>query len=163
MYPRFFRFLDFLHFISYKFYEIIILSCDLTTSERKKLWRNIVFTTLSIHVASLTLTLWFLRCSPSRAFKLFWQFFLVIFKLSFRLLMANINFNAGGLWECYANWIKSRNTQRLRPNNLIFLVSSPKQSRRFTNFYQQIIGVVWLTEKFAFYYRCISESMDELP
>ena len=36
MYPRFFRFLDFLHFISYMFYEIIILSCDLTTSERKK-------------------------------------------------------------------------------------------------------------------------------
>lgn len=32
----FFRFLDFLHFISYTFYEIIILSCDLTTSEQKK-------------------------------------------------------------------------------------------------------------------------------
>ena len=36
MYPRFFRFLDSLHFISYTFYEIIILSCDLTSSERKK-------------------------------------------------------------------------------------------------------------------------------
>ena len=36
MYPRFFRFLDFLHFISYKFYEIIIRSSDLTSLERKK-------------------------------------------------------------------------------------------------------------------------------
>ena len=161
MYPRFFRFLDFLHFRNNNSFMWL----NWRLQKEKQLWRNVVFTASSIHVASLTLTLWFLRCSPSKAFKLFWQVIFSYFSsLASDFWCRTLIFNAGGLWECYTNWIKSRNTQRLRPNNLISLVSfvllsSPKQSRRFTNFHQQIIGVIWLTEKFAFYYRCVSIDM----
>ena len=55
-------------------------------------------------------------------------------------------------YEKCCNWLKSHNT--LWPHNLIFLISfvlvlSPKQWC-FTNFHLQIIGHIWLTEKFAF-------------
>ena len=56
----FFWLIDFLPFISRKFYETIILSCNFTTSEGKKTLMKhcTVFTTSAIHVyfASLTLT-----------------------------------------------------------------------------------------------------------
>ena len=154
MYPRFFRFFYFLHFISYNNNSFMWLD-----DFRKQ--KNFEETYLQPRrFMSLHLHLPF-DFSDARLLghsSYFEKLFLVIFHAQ--------PFNAGGLWECYTNWIKSHNTQRLRPNNLIFLVSfvllsSPKQSRHFTNFHQQIIGVIWLTEKFAFYYRCVS--IDVLP
>ena len=41
-------------------------------------------------------------------------------------------------------------------------VSSPKQSRRFTNFHLQIT-VIWLTEKIALFYYWICVSIDMIP
>ena len=91
--------------------------------------------------------LWFLRCLP------FWTPCLFLDFLSFTSDFLFQLFNAGKIWEMLQlNKVRHR---ALRQHNLIFLVSfvlllSPKQSKCLTSFHLQLIGGIWLAQKFAF-------------
>ena len=132
---------------------------------RKKLERNFAFSTtaICIYFASLTLIcklpfigefrwrqkchLWFLRCLPFWTSCLFWDFLSFTSDFLFQL------FNAGKIWEMLQ--LNKVTHRALRQHNLIFLVSfvlllSPKQSKCLTSFHLQLIGGIWLAQKFAF-------------
>ena len=133
--------------------------------QKKKLERNFVFstTTICVYLASLTLIcklpfigefhwrhkcrLWFLRCLPFWTPCLFRDFLSFTSDFLFQL------FNAGKIWEMLQ--LNKVTRRALRQHKLIFLVSfvlllSPKQSKCLTSFHLQLIGGIWLAQKFAF-------------
>ena len=131
---------------------------------RKKLERNFAFSTtaICIYFASLTLSYmqitlhWWIsletKMSPLISQMLAFLdtlFILRFFKLHFLFQL----FNAGKIWEMLQ--LNKVTHRALRQHNLIFLVSfvlllSPKQSKCLTSFHLQLIGGIWLAQKFAF-------------
>ena len=157
---------DMLCFILYNFYESIILSCEFSLSEGKNLKETLRFqprryVSISLHLHCLICKLpfigefrwrqkchlWFLRCLPFWTPCLFWDFLSFTSDFLFQL------FNAGKIWEMLQ--LNKVTHRALRQHNLIFLVSfvlllSPKQSKCLTSFHLQLIGGIWLAQKFAF-------------
>ena len=91
--------------------------------------------------------LWFLRCLPFWTPCLFRDFLSFTSDFLFQL------FNAGKIWEMLQ--LNKVTHRALRQHKLILLVSfvlllSPKQSKCLTSFHLQLIGGIWLAQKFAF-------------
>ena len=115
--------------------------------------RRCVSISLHLHLCKLPF-IWWILPFISQMIAFLGSLVILTIKILYALLQVLFQrLNAGKLWEML-KLIKA--TQHaLRTHNLILLISfllslSPKQWRCFTNFNLQILGDIWLTEKFAF-------------